>query len=223
MSEHTHLMLHWSPRSPFVRKVMIAAHEVGASDHLHLERTTVAMSKPHAGLMRDNPLSKLPTLVVTRDGRRQAFFDSRVICEWLDDMFAKAHLLPQLFPERLDALRLEALGDGMLDILLLWFEERLKSKELRSEPHMRAFRDKFWSSLGYLESNIALVQDFPFNVGHISIGCALSYADFRFASEKWRNAHTALAKWHAGFCARASVIANPVVDDLEPSHMTEHS
>ena len=50
------MKLHWSPRSPFVRKVMIVAHERGLIDRLNCVRTVAAMTTPHAELMRDNPL-----------------------------------------------------------------------------------------------------------------------------------------------------------------------
>jgi glutathione S-transferase len=58
------MKLHWSPRSPFVRKVMIVAHERGLIDRLNCVRTVAAMTTPHTELMRDNPLSKIPTLVL---------------------------------------------------------------------------------------------------------------------------------------------------------------
>jgi glutathione S-transferase len=60
--------LHWSPRSPYVRKVMIVAHETGLVDRLERVRSVVAMSKPNRDVMRDNPLGKIPTLI-TDEGR----------------------------------------------------------------------------------------------------------------------------------------------------------
>ena len=67
------MKLHWSPRSPFVRKVMIAAHELGLADRLDCVRTVVATTKPHAVLMEENPLSKIPTLVLGRRHRHLRF------------------------------------------------------------------------------------------------------------------------------------------------------
>ena len=32
------MKLHWSPRSPYVRKVMIVAHELGLADRLEIVR-----------------------------------------------------------------------------------------------------------------------------------------------------------------------------------------
>jgi len=40
------MKLHWSPRSLFVRKVMIVAHERGLVDRLDCVRTVAAMAKP---------------------------------------------------------------------------------------------------------------------------------------------------------------------------------
>jgi hypothetical protein len=50
------MKLHWSPRSPFARKVMIVAHEVGVADRLQCVRTVAATSKENAVLMADNRL-----------------------------------------------------------------------------------------------------------------------------------------------------------------------
>ena len=58
------MKLHWSSRSPFVRKVMIVAHETGLADHIACVRTVVAPTKPNPDVMALNPLNKLPTLVL---------------------------------------------------------------------------------------------------------------------------------------------------------------
>lgn len=105
------MKLHWSPRSPFVRKVMIVAHERGIADRLHCVRTVAEMTIPHAELMKDNPLSKIPTLVLD-DG--MVLYDSPVICEYLDALDGDPRLFPQHGRERITALRRQALGDGLL-------------------------------------------------------------------------------------------------------------
>ena len=42
---------HRSPRSPFVRKVMIVAHETGLVDRIECVRSVVASTQPHAELV----------------------------------------------------------------------------------------------------------------------------------------------------------------------------
>ena len=125
------MKLHWSPRSPFVRKVMIVAHERGLIDRLNCVRTVVAMTTPHAELMRDNPLSKIPALVLD-DGT--ALYDSPVICEYLDALDGKPQLFPLDRKRRILALRRQALGDGFLDLLVLARNERLR--EAHSQLHL---------------------------------------------------------------------------------------
>jgi len=202
------MKLHWSPRSPFVRKVMIVAHERGIVDRLNCVRTVAATTTPHAELMRDNPLSKIPTLVLD-DGT--TLYDSPVICEYLDALDGK----PQLFPFdpklRLVALRRQALGDGFLDLLVLARNERLR--EQPSQLHLTSAAVRSAAVLASLEHEADALTASAFDIGHIAIGCALSYLDFRFADQDWRKDNPRLAIWHAVFAARPSVRATLPVDD----------
>src|SRR5690242_11868754 len=202
------MKLHWSPRSPFVRKVMIVAHERGLLDRLNCVRTVAAMTTPHAELMRDNPLSKIPTLVLD-DGA--ALYDSRVICEYLDALDGKPQLFPRDSDPRMVALRRQALGDGFLDVLVLARNERLR--EAPSELHLKSAAVRSAAVLDNLEREAQALMASGFDIGHIAIGCALSYLDFRFAEEDWRKRRPGLARWHAGFAARPSVQATMPVDD----------
>lgn len=203
------MKLHWSPRSPYVRKVMVVAHELGLAERIETLRTVVGGTTAHLELMRENPLGKIPTLVL-EDGT--VLYDSPVVCEYLDTLHSGEKLFPA-WPERLTALRRLALGDGMLDIALAWLGERFRPPERQSEPHMALWRTKLHACIDALENEAnALARD-RFSIGHIGIGIALSYLDFRFADLAWRDGHARLATWHATFDARPSVRANPPVDD----------
>jgi glutathione S-transferase len=202
------MKLHWSPRSPFVRKVMIVAHERGVVDRLTCIRTVAATAKPHAELMKDNPLSKIPTLVLD-DGT--VLYDSPVICEYLDALDGTPKLFPRQAKARLIALRRQALGDGFLDMMVLLRDERMRAQP--SEAHMASTAVRKRAVLESLEREADSLNRAPFTIGHIAIGCALSYLDFRFADEDWRKDHLRLANWHAVFSARRSVRATQPVDD----------
>jgi glutathione S-transferase len=65
-----------------------------------------------------------------------------------------------------------------------------------------------------LEREVPALAASRFDLGHIALGVAPSYLDFRFPGERWREGHPRLADWHAGFDARPSVRANLPVDDL---------
>jgi glutathione S-transferase len=202
------MKLHWSPRSPFVRKVMIAAHELGLVDRLTCVRTVVATTRPHLELMQENPLSKLPTLELD-DGT--VLYDSPVICEYFDSLHAGPKLFPLDLKARMTALRRQALGDGFLDFLLL-----LRNEDERAHPsdvHLSSYNTKRAAVLRTLEREAGDLAKSPFTIGHIAIGCALSYLDFRFAKDDWRTAHPAIARWHQDFAARPSVKATEPVDD----------
>jgi glutathione S-transferase len=202
------MKLHWSPRSPFVRKVMIAAHETRLVGRLNCVRTVVAMKAPNSTLLPDNPLSKIPTLVLD-DGT--PLYDSGVICEYLDTLHDGAKLFPPEGPARWTALRRQALGDGFLDFLLLWRHER--ERDAPSQPLIDAFGTKFQATLGSLEQEAPSLGATHFGIGHIAIGCSLSYLDFRFADLGWRNGHPQIAAWHASFAQRHSAKATEVVED----------
>ena len=202
------MKLHWSPRSPFVRKVMIAAHERGLVDRIVCVRTVAAMTKPHAELMRDNPLSKIPTLVLD-DGR--VLYDSPVICEYLDGLGGAPKLFPAEPKARFEALRWQALGDGFLDMLVTLRNERERAHP--SEVHMTSTAVRTAAVLQSLEREAESLTAAPFDIGHIAIGCALSYLDFRFADDDWRKGHPRIARWHASFAGRPSVRATEPVDD----------
>ena len=202
------MKLHWSPRSPFVRKVMIVAHERGVADRLQCVRTVAEMTTPHAELMKDNPLSKIPTLVLD-DG--MALFDSRVICEYLDALDGEPKLFPQNRQVRIVALRRQALGDGFLDLLVLARNERMRAQP--SEAHLASAAARSAAVLTSLDHEAQRLAASPFSIGHIAIGCALSYLDFRFAEQDWRRQRPHLANWHDSFAARPAVRATFPVDD----------
>ncbi len=195
------MKLHWCPRSPFVRKVMILAHETGLAGRLTLARTQVAMTEPNVPLLDENPLGKIPTLVLD-DG--QVLHDSPVICEYLDTLHGGRRFFPQAPAEKWVCLRRQAFGDGLLDLLVLWRNERIKPRERQTQALLDAFRLKMDRSLAALEKE-APDLDRGFDIGHVALGCALSYIDFRFPDLDWRKGHPAIAAWHARFESRPSV------------------
>ncbi|PZQ24483.1 MAG: glutathione S-transferase [Sphingopyxis macrogoltabida] len=203
------MKLHWSPKSPFVRKVMVAAHELGLVDRIDTIRSVAAMGKPNLAIMSDNPLSKIPTLVLD-DG--EPIYDSVVICEYLDDLAGGGRLFPRAGRARWTALTWHALGQGLTDLLVLWRNEREKPAGEQSAAWLAAFPVKAAASLDRLEAMAPDLNAGTFNIGHIAIGCALSYADFRFADLAWRDTRPALAAWHAGYAARPSAVATEVTD-----------
>ena len=192
------LRLHWSPKSPYVRKVMISAHELGLVERLELVRSVAAMLKPNERLMQDNPLSKIPTLVL-EDGF--TLFDSAVICEYLNDLGAGS-LFPEQGTDKWQALRWHAFGDGLLDALILWRNER--EREVPLQALLDAFELKTRASLKQLDDEAQALNETPFSIGHITLGCAMGYLDYRFDAFGWRAVAPRLSEWYAETRVRPS-------------------
>src|SRR6201987_1330599 len=108
------MVLRSSPASPFVRKVRIAI----AVLVLHPERETETAdpTEPADPLRRQNPLGKIPVLIA-EDGT--AYYDSRVILEFLDERAGGGRIVPREARARFAAMRLQALCDGILDASIL--------------------------------------------------------------------------------------------------------
>jgi glutathione S-transferase len=204
------MQLHWSPRSPYVRKVMIAAHEMGLADRLECVRTVVGGVKPHLELMTLNPLGKIPTLELEDGG---VVYDSFVVIAYLDTLHDGVKLIPAGGAAWLTALRRHALGNGMLDVALAVVGERFRPAERQSEPHLALWHLKLRTCVEALEREADALVGEVFDLGHLAIGVALAYLDFRFDEMRWREGYPKLARWHATFNARPSVVANPPVDD----------
>ena len=195
------MRLYWSSRSPFVRKAMIAAHETGVASRLETVRVEVAAAKLNADVMAHNPLNKIPTLVLENG---DALFDSRVICEYFDSLGAEPRLFPQDPSERWIALRRDSIGSGIMENGVACIGENARPTEIQSQPHLAAYKAKIRAALDYLEADAPALTADRFNIGHLSIGCALGYLDFRYADDDWRAGRAELTAWHKDFAERAS-------------------
>jgi glutathione S-transferase len=194
--------LHWSPRSPFVRKVMVCAHELGIAARIETLYTLVSMRKSNPEMLRVNPLGRIPALVLD-DG--SVLYDSVVICEYLDVTFGDHLLFPRDGAKRWDALRRHALADGLLETLVLWRDERTRRDPQQSPEIHAAFESKARSALAAAEHQADRLAGGAPDVGDLTLGVALGYLDFRYADLRWRDAHPRLARAYDTIAARPSM------------------
>ncbi len=192
--------------SPFGRKVKIVAIEKGLIDGIEIVAVSTAPPTPHAALASENPLIKIPTLVL-HDG--SAMYDSLVICDYLDTLHAQPKVIPREGARRWEVLTLHALGSGICDAAVLCrYEHALRPEALRWPEWTAGQMKKIDSGLDWLERNAAAVGDAGsahIDLGQIAVACALGYLDFRFAHLDWRATHARLATWFAEFSKRASM------------------
>lgn len=189
------LVLRSSPASPFGRKVKIAAHLLGLMDRIEI--TAADTTDPAEPLRQQNPLGKIPTLVLP-DGT--TLFDSRVIMEYLDHLAGGSKLFPQ-GEERFFQLRLQALADGLMDAALIQvYEVRFRPEDGRNAAWVAHHAGKASRALLALELAPPAFDGMP-RIGEITLACALGYLDLRFEG-KWRSEHPKLVAWLDDFAAR---------------------
>src|SRR4051812_36774765 len=111
------MKLFHAPRSPFSFKARITAHELGLASRIEF---VLVDPWSEEALRRFNPLCKVPTLVI--EGGATVLFDSRVICEYLDESVG-GRLIPR-GSQRWQALRHQAAADGLADAVIRRFLER---------------------------------------------------------------------------------------------------
>lgn len=191
------LKLWYSPASPFVRKVMVFAHETGLADSIGLVPGDVWAAD--SAITQDNPLGKVPALV-TPEG---VFAGSYLCCEYLDSLHAGARLIPADPRERWPALQLHAFADGIIEAAVASVVEQLRRpKEFIYQGMVDRQSAKINRTLEKIAS-MALTQT-P-GIGTITLGCALGYLDFRMPQLAWRDGRVALSQWYALFSARKSM------------------
>lgn len=193
------LKLWYSPASPFVRKVLVFAHEAGLAQSIVLDPGDVWAAETR--ITEDNPLGKVPALV-TPDG---VFAGSYLCCEYLDSLHAGPRLIPSNPRERWPALQLHAFADGIIEAAVATVIEQLRRpKELVYQGTVDRQSGKINRTLDKIAS-MALTQT-P-DIATITLGCALGYLDFRLPQLAWRDGRDALSQWYAPFSARKSMQA----------------
>lgn len=197
------MKLHFAPQSPYARKVMIVAHEVGCLAQIETITAAAHPVQRNPALIARNPLGQIPALELG-DGR--VLCDSRVICEYLDSLHGGA-MFPASGPARWRALTEQSLGDGMLaGALLARYETAARPAGLQWRDWLDAQLDKSTTCLSAIEGDAATLAG-RVDIGTITIACALGYLDLRFPDFGWRRTFPRIAAWAEEFDQRPSLAA----------------
>jgi glutathione S-transferase len=156
-----------------------------------------------------NPLGRIPTL---ERPNGPAIHDSRVICRYLDDLFA-AGFYPAP-PALWSVLTLEATADGVLDTAVaMVYERRVRDPARVSNALLDAWWARIMRTLAAVELRWMSHLAGRFYIAQIAIGVMLSYLDLRHGQRDWRAPVHALAKWHADFAMRPLMqLTDPALD-----------
>jgi glutathione S-transferase len=197
------MKLYYSATSPFVRKCLVSAHELGLRERIDLVPAAPHPVNRDRALVAFNPLGKVPTLIAD-DGN--ALYDSRVICEYLNAL-GDGHLLPEIAAERWRVSCDAALADGITEAaVLVRYETFARPEALRWKDWIDGQMDKVSCGLAEIEQRAGTL-DQRIDLGTIALGCALGYLDFRFAALGWKHSHPKTAAWFVLFAARESMLA----------------
>jgi glutathione S-transferase len=200
------MKLYANAASPFARKALIIAHELGLK--LEVIKTIPAGNEE---FRRVNPLGKIPALVLD-DG--SVLIDSPVICEYLNQ-YGGGKFFPGMSIWRSEsgrwkALGLQALADGIMDAAVARMVESRLPPEKQNEAAIARHMAAVEAGLNALER--VHFAEVP-TIGEISAACAIGYIDFRMPQLEWRASRPKLAEWYAKFSKfesmKATAPSNP--------------
>ena len=197
--------------SPYARKVRIALAEKA----LPFELLTEVPWDHTTTTPRYNPLEKLPILILD-DGT--SIYESSFILQYLELKYPATPLLPDDVDGKIDARRLEVLGDGVCDAFVLYFFERMRPLPMQSQEWMARQRRKVEGGVREMARRIGertfAVED-RFGLGDIAVGSALGYLSVRFKDFDWRGQYPNLAVYCARLETRPSFIDSvPVLQKI---------
>lgn len=196
------MKLLYQTHSPYARKTLVFAHEVGIADQLEVIHQETSPTAKNIEVFAQNPLGKVPVLLRPH---ASAIFDSDVICAYFDTLHHGPRLIPETGEDRWRVLRLQAAAQGISDagIAVRWEVER-RPAELRYPALRDGYIEKLMTSYDWLEQEID--ERDSMHVGHIAVATALSWIAFRGLPD-FRKGHPRLAGWFDAFEARASMKA----------------
>ena len=190
----------YSETSPYARKVRMLVIEKGLENQIKFV-TANALDDP-AELLAVNPLAKIPALV-TDSG--ETFFDSPLICEYLDSLKPEPCLIPAKGGAHWQVLKAQALTDGILDASV---STVMMTIRLKTEPPtywLERWSNSIDRSLVAMEAQLEQLGE-HFNLAHICYMTVLGYLDFRLPNIDWQQRHPALAAWCEQYAERRSYV-----------------
>ena len=202
------MKLLYQTHSPFARKALVFAHEAGLADHLEVIHQETSPTLRNERVFAENPLGKVPVLL--RPGQTPVF-DSDVICAYLDTLHDGRRLIPLEGEPRWDALRVQAVAQGLAEagIAVRWETVR-RPEELRYAPLRDGYIEKLTTSYDWLERELDMES--AVHVGHIAVATALDWLEFRDLPP-FRPGRPRLTAWFDEFARRPSMRATPLSGD----------
>jgi glutathione S-transferase len=204
------MKLLYQTHSPYARKALVFAHEVGLAARLRVVHQETSPTVRNEHVFAENPLGKVPVLVRPDAA---SIFDSDVICAYFDTLHGGRKLIPAEGEARWQALRVQAVAQGLAEagIALRWETVR-RPEALRYPPLRDGYVAKLVCSYDWLEDELDV--DSQLHVGHIAVATTLSWLEFRKLPD-FRERRPRLTSWFDEFCARPSMRATPLSGETQ--------
>jgi glutathione S-transferase len=167
--------------SPYSRKCRVMVRELGLG-----ERVEEAESHPFDDdpeLLKANPLGRVPCLILDDS---QALTESAVIADYLCEQVGNP------WPRDWNDRRLEALGNGLLDLSVARRVEMVRDEGIQSAYWIGRRERGIMRALDQLEAAIGTLAT-TLAQGPLTLAVALSYLDFRYPESDWRSGRPRLA------------------------------
>lgn len=186
-----------STTSPYSRKCRVMVHELGLADEVEELESHPFDDDP--ALIQANPLGRVPCLVLD-DG--QAFTESALIADYLCERAGEP------WPRDWNDRRLEALGNGLLDLTVARRVEMVRDEGIQSDFWIQRRERGIMRAIDEIETLIGHLEA-PLAQGPLTMAVALSYMDFRYPESDWRSGRPHLAALLEAWEARPSFKATP--------------
>ena len=203
------MTLRFTPNPNYIHKVLVVAAVAGITDRLDY-----CLTRPfdaNTDLWRDNPLNKVPTLVLD-DG--EALYGGPVICEYFDSLHDGAKMFPPWGRDRFTALRQMVLGEGLFEAAVALDQESWRDAGERRPDTVERQWLKVVRALDQMERDAA--SNRGLHIGHICAAGGLSRLDYRVhtfgaildgidSTYEWRDGRPTLTGWYETLLARPSM------------------
>jgi glutathione S-transferase len=213
------MRLMYHPFSPFARKVVVLAHELGLVQQIKFQKVVICpvpfpgWSDNNDDVSKYNPMAKIPCLI--SEDVPDGIYDSDVICEYLEDLASVSRKKDARYWQ---LHTLHACADGILDaVVLITYEVRIrKERGLFFEEWMKGQQHKILRGLDRLEvaARDGVLPD-PARVGpgsadEVTIAVAAATTESTgYLGIDWKGERTHLESWKAKWEQRKSFVDTP--------------
>ena len=192
------MKLYYSKTSPYSRKVLVLADELEIINSMEVIPVSPFEDPPE--LLKNNPLCKIPTLVLSNG---DSIYDSPVIAEYLQRDFGNKTALS--LESYLSQQRLQALADGMMDATFSLVMEQRRPEQQRSSFWQGRWEGAILRSIAEFERKY-IDEAGQWHLGSIAMACALDYLAFRIPENNWKQQYPKTKAWFEDIMNQPSMI-----------------